>query len=79
MMTFSTNSAVIGNPPRRQADLIYQATAQYDSDRFTLGANVVGTTDSFAQDANQLKLPAFAHADVAAPDWMPLPSAPSQN
>jgi simple sugar transport system substrate-binding protein len=25
------------------------------------------------------KLPAFAHADVAAPDWMPLPSAPAQN
>jgi simple sugar transport system substrate-binding protein len=24
------------------------------------------------------KVPAFAHADVAAPDWMPLPSAPAQ-
>ena len=22
------------------------------------------------------QLPAFAHADVAAPEWMPLPSAP---
>jgi outer membrane receptor protein involved in Fe transport len=56
--------AVIGNRPRRQADLVYQATAQYDSDMFTLGANVVGTTESFAQDVNQLKLPAFAQVNA---------------
>lgn len=55
---------VIGNTPRRQADLVYQATAQYDSDSFTLGANVVGTTDSFTQDNNQLVLPAFAQVNA---------------
>ncbi len=31
---------------------------------FTLGANVVGTTDSFTQDVNQLELPAFAQVNA---------------
>lgn len=58
------NLATIGNKPRRQADLVYQATAQYAADMFTLGANIVATTDSFTQDSNQLKLPAFAQANA---------------
>lgn len=56
----------IGNTPRRQADLVYQATAQYDSKQFTLGANVVGTTDSFTQDSNQLRLPGFTQVNAFA-------------
>lgn len=51
--------ANVGNTPRRQADWIYQATAAYDSDLFGLGVNAVGTTDSYAQDNNQLVLPGF--------------------
>ncbi len=58
------NAATIGNTPRRQADLVYQATAQYDTDSFTLGANIVGTTDSFTQDNNDLILPAFAQVNA---------------
>ncbi len=58
------DATVIGNTPRRQADLVYQATAQYEVDMFTLGANIVGTTDSFTQDSNQLKLPAFAQVNA---------------
>jgi outer membrane receptor protein involved in Fe transport len=58
------DTSVIGNTPRRQADLVYQATAQYDSDLFTVGANVVGTTDSFTQDNNQLKLPAYTQVNA---------------
>ena len=49
----------VGNTPRRQADWIYQATAAYDSELFGLGVNAVGTSDSFAQDSNQLVLPGF--------------------
>ena len=56
--------STIDNTPRRQADLVYQATAQYDTEMFTLGANIVGTTDSFAQDNNQLKLPAFSQVNA---------------
>ncbi|MDT8279985.1 MAG: TonB-dependent receptor [Erythrobacter sp.] len=58
------DTSVIGNTPRRQADLVYQATAQYDADLFTLGANVVGTTNSFTQDSNQLKLPGFTQVNA---------------
>ena len=54
----------IGNKPRRQADLVYQATAQYETDMFTLGANVVGTTDSFTQDSNLLTLPGFTQVNA---------------
>ncbi len=58
------NTATIGNTPRRQADLVYQATAQYDADMFTLGANIVGTTESYTQDNNDLILPAFAQVNA---------------
>ena len=51
--------ANVGNTPRRQADWIYQATAAYDSELFGLGVNAVGTTDSYAQDNNQLVLPGY--------------------
>jgi len=54
----------IGNTPRRQADLVYQGTAQYSDDLFTIGANIIGTTASFAQDNNGLKLPAFAQVNA---------------
>jgi outer membrane receptor protein involved in Fe transport len=31
---------------------------------FTVGANIVGTTESFTQDNNQLVLPAFAQVNA---------------
>lgn len=55
---------VVGNTPRRQAAFIYQVTPQYDAKWFTLGANIIGTTDSFTQDSNQLKLPGFAQVNT---------------
>lgn len=58
------DASVIGNKPRRQADLVYQATAQYEQDLFTVGANIVGTTDSFTQDNNLLELPAYAQVNA---------------
>ena len=51
--------ANIGNRPRRQAKWIYQSTAAYEAERFGLGLNLVGTSASYAQDSNQLKLPGF--------------------
>lgn len=58
------NPGVIGNTPRRQARLIFQATPQAEIDRFTIGANVIGTTSSYAQDSNQLKLPGYTVANA---------------
>lgn len=59
-----TNAALIGNTPRRQADLIFQGSAQYDSDFFSVGVNAVGTTDSFAQDNNDLVLPGYTQVNA---------------
>lgn len=58
------NPGVVGNTPRRQAAFIYQVTPQYESGPFTLGGNVIGTTDSFSQDSNQLKLPGFTQVNA---------------
>ena len=58
------NPAVEGNRPRRQAKFIYQVTPQVDFQRFTLGANVIGTTDSYAQDNNQLKMPGYTQVNA---------------
>jgi outer membrane receptor protein involved in Fe transport len=60
------NPAVVGNKPRRQAKFIYQLTPQYDDGRFAVGANVVGTSSSYAQDNNQLKLPGFTQVNLFA-------------
>lgn len=53
-----------GKRPRRQARFVYQITPQYDGDLFTVGANVIGTSASYAQDSNQLKLPAFTQVNA---------------
>ncbi len=60
------NVALEGNTPRRQADLIYSFTPSYSYDRFTVGANVIGTTSSFAQDDNQLVMPGYAQVNAFA-------------
>lgn len=58
------NPAVVGNRPRRQAKFIYQVTPQYDAGIVSFGANVVGTSSSFTQDTNQLKLPGFTQVNA---------------
>lgn len=53
------NAAVAGMVPRHQPKFIFEATPQYETRRFTVGAYVVGTTGSYAQDINQLKMPGY--------------------
>lgn len=53
------NAAVIGNTPRHQPDLIFQVTPQFETKSFTIGTNIVGTTGSYAQDSNQLRMPGY--------------------
>jgi outer membrane receptor protein involved in Fe transport len=60
----SLNAAVVGNTPRRQADFVYQATAQYDDGFFKAGANIIGTTDSYTQDNNLLTLPGYSQVNA---------------
>ena len=58
------NPGVEGNRPRRQAKFIFQATPQYQAGPVTVGANVIGTTSSYAQDSNQLKLPGYTQVNA---------------
>lgn len=53
------NPGNIGNTPRRQADWVFQGTGSYTFGPFRVGANIVGTTDSYAQFDNQLVLPGY--------------------
>jgi len=53
------NPAIIGNVPQHQAKLIYQIMPQITTERFSVGASFVGTTESYATAANTLKVPGF--------------------
>jgi outer membrane receptor protein involved in Fe transport len=55
----ATNAAVVGNTPRHQPSFIFEATPQFESKLFTIGANLIGSTSNYAQDTNQLKLPGY--------------------
>jgi outer membrane receptor protein involved in Fe transport len=48
-----------GNTPQHQAKLIYQVTPQVTTDQFSVGAVIVGTTGSYATQANNLKVPGY--------------------
>ncbi|HET9976692.1 MAG TPA: TonB-dependent receptor [Burkholderiaceae bacterium] len=48
-----------GKTPRRQADFVYQLTPTYSLGAFEVGASIVGTTKSYAQNDNQVVLPGF--------------------
>lgn len=65
-ITRAENPALIGNVGRGQPRLIYGITPQFDSKTITLGANVIGVTDSFSQDVNQLRIPGYTTVGVFA-------------
>ena len=58
--------STVGHVPRRQARFIFQTTPELTLGPIELGANVVGTTSSFAQDVNKLKLPGFTTVNAFA-------------
>jgi len=45
--------------PRHQPAWTFEATPQFETGLFTIGANVTGMTSSYAQDSNLLKMPGF--------------------
>ena len=54
----------VGNTPRRQADWVYQLSAGYREMDWTVGANLIGTTDSYAQDNNALVMPGYTQVNL---------------
>ena len=60
----SNDRTVIGHRPRRQAEFIWRLAPEYSTGMFSLGASAIGTTSSYTQDSNQLKLPAFTQVNA---------------
>lgn len=50
---------VVGHTPRHQAHFIFSVTPQVQFKQVSFGLNATGTTGSYAQDTNQLKLPGY--------------------
>ncbi len=55
----ATNPDVIGNTPRRQADILYTITPEYSRNNFTIGASFVGSSAFYMQDNNDLEQGAY--------------------
>ncbi len=56
--------ANVGKTPRRQAALIYSLTPSYKIiDELTIGLALIGTTKSYAQDNNELVMPAYFYVN----------------
>lgn len=58
------NPSVVGNTPRRQADLMYQISPSYNAENWSVGASVIGTTDSYAQDSNEMVMPGYEYVNL---------------
>ena len=61
-----TSGANQGKTPRRQADLVFQVSPSYTFGDLELGGALIGTTKSYAQDDNQVVLPAYAALNLFA-------------
>ncbi|MDQ9090450.1 TonB-dependent receptor [Pseudoalteromonas haloplanktis] len=54
---------VVGNTPRRQADLIYSLMARYNFEQGSAGLSFIGTTGAYAQDSNDLKFDGYTQVN----------------
>ncbi len=59
-----TKGANKGNTPQRQADYIYNLTAAYTKEDYSVGLNVVGTDDSYAGDDNTIVMDGYTTANA---------------
>jgi outer membrane receptor protein involved in Fe transport len=58
-----------GNKPRRQADFVYNFAPTYSfgtNKQHLLGIKILGTSESFAQDDNDLIMPGYAYVNAVA-------------
>lgn len=58
-ITDAIDETVVGNTPRRQAALVGSLMPTYQAGRFYVGLAIFGTSQSYAQDNNQLVLPGY--------------------
>jgi outer membrane receptor protein involved in Fe transport len=55
-----------GNVPQRQADFVWQITPGYYAETYNFGVNIIGTTSSYADDANDLVMPGYTEVNLFA-------------
>ncbi|WP_462157593.1 TonB-dependent receptor domain-containing protein [Pseudoalteromonas sp. GB56] len=60
------NPDVVGNIPRRQADLVYSLLARYNFEKGSAGLGFTGTTDAYAQDNNDLEFDGYTQVNAFA-------------
>jgi outer membrane receptor protein involved in Fe transport len=58
-ITASNDISTVGKKPRRQADVVYQIAPSVSLGSLELGAALVGTGESFGDDANTIKMAGF--------------------
>lgn len=58
--------ALNGAVPANQPDLIFQVTPQIETDRFAVGAVLIGTTDSYTGNENKLRMPGYVTTNAFA-------------
>ena len=62
----SLNAKEIGKTPRRQAKLVYAITPSYKVGDLEFGSSFVGTTDSYGDDANTIKMKGYIVTNLFA-------------
>lgn len=55
-----------GKKPRRQADFVFQLSPSYTLGAFEFGASVIGTTKSYADNANAVTMPGYTVVNAFA-------------
>lgn len=60
------NPSVVGNTPRRQADFVYSLMGRYNFEQGSAGLSLIGTTDAYAQDNNDLKFDGYTQVNAFA-------------
>ena len=64
-ITASNDEELVGNKPRRQADLVYSLTPTFRwGEKSVAGISFIGTGSSYAQDANDYELPGYIYTNL---------------
>ncbi len=62
----ANDASVVGNTPRRQADFIYTLTPQYETQDFSVGVTLQGSSEYYVQDNNDLKQDGYTLVNLFA-------------
>ena len=58
-VTAAETPSIVGKKPRRQADFVYQLSPSYTMGNASIGVALVGTTKSWGDDDNTIRLPGY--------------------